>query len=101
MTVNWIDTLLRFLFRCREHLPVVLMSNWSVAGQCLQMTVSLPFRVQVQKSACNQRNLKEIFANWLGNTYFSLVTGGCRMVMDQPLRLCDWGLIHIVTKIVT
>lgn len=34
--------------------------------------------------------------NRTGNTHFSHMTGGCQLVKDQYLGLCDWCLTHLI-----
>lgn len=47
---------------------------------------------QPRQSASNQSKRDGFFANWSGNTHFSVATSGCQAVSDQSLGLRDWAL---------
>lgn len=42
-------------------------------------------------------NHKMVFANQKGCTHLSPTTGGCQMIADWSLGLCDSDLIHLLS----
>lgn len=73
------------------------LAGWTVFVDCALTSVFIQSsHFTLQQYACNQSNRKETFANWLGNTHVPMATGGCQMVTDLSVDLCDWRLIRLI-----